>query len=215
MDLTTQYATALLMTFSGAALGAVYDIYRTSLREWRFLRVFSAWFDFGFWVLALVLVFTALLGANHGDVRLVVFVLLALGWLAYYMTAHALVVSGTRFIVRLVLGLLRAAVGVLRTVLVLPALWAFRLLWGFARRAERVLSLLEPRVVWPVEWSGRVSRWIARRAFDWSLPHAKRIFRVGKELAGRASNILPEPIRRRFAKSAAADDEGNDSDSRG
>lgn len=215
MDLSTQYATALLMTFSGAALGAVYDIYRTSLKEWRFLRAFSPWFDFGFWVFALVLVFTALLGANHGDVRLVVFVLLALGWFAYYKTAHPLVVAGTRFIVRLFLGLLRMVAGVFRIILVLPVLWAVRLLWASARRADCLLAMLEPRVVWPVELLGRFSRWIAQRARGWSLPFAKRILRAGKELARRASNTLPEPIRRLFAKSEGADDEENDSDSRG
>ena len=83
MDLQQQYATLILMMVSGAAMGTVHDVYRTSIKEWRLLRRFSVLWDILYWLFATVFVFTMLLGANHGDVRFAVFLLLAAGWWLY------------------------------------------------------------------------------------------------------------------------------------
>lgn len=178
MDLTAQYATALLMTGAGVALSAVYDIYRTSLREWRFLRRFAALFDVSFWLFAVVFVFTMLLGANDGDVRIVVFVLLAIGAFIYYKTAHPLVVASTRLVVRFVYRALRLFCRVLVFLFVTPVVFAVRIgrrVWDLT---DRGLLAVEPLVVWPVIQAGRGAgagaRWGARRLHMQVQPFCRR-----------------------------------------
>lgn len=150
MELQVQYATALLMSTAGVVMGAVYDIYRTSLREWRFLRRFSALFDIAFWMFSLVFVFTLLLGVNDGDVRIVVFVLLAIGFVIYYFTAHPLVVASTQLLVRWIY---RAGLFLFHTfilVFIRPIVWLWQTATSFLRFLDHMLMRLEPVIVWPV-----------------------------------------------------------------
>lgn len=196
MDLQAQYATAILMTASGALLGSIYDIYRTSLREWRFLRPFSAWFDFGFWVFALVLVFTGLLGANDGDVRLVVFVLLAMGWFIYYKTAHALVVASTRLVVRLIYQALLFAAAVFSWLVIRPAVSSCRAARSTVRAVDRALARIEPIVVWPVEQVGTLGWRYGRGVYGWIRRYLDKFVAWGKkEPIGRASNNVIKRMR--------------------
>lgn len=155
MDQQTQYATTLLMTGAGAALATVYDIYRSSLTEWPFLRRFAAIFDFGFWVFALIFVFTLLLGVNDGDVRIVVFVLLGIGALIYWKTAHPLVAASTRLIVRSICRVLAIARRVLTILLVTPTIYLLRGMRRLADGTDRALSKVEPVISWPMVQTAR------------------------------------------------------------
>ena len=188
MELQAQYATALLMAAAGAALSAVYDVYRTSLREWRFLMRFSALFDMAFWVFAVVFVFTLLLGANDGDVRIVVFVLLAIGAFVYRRTAHALVVASTRMVVRAILWILRFALAVLTAVFVTPVLYALRLAAAALRLLDRALAGLEPLIAWPVLQAGRAGAWAAARLAGQARKYLRPLWLRGKERWARVSN---------------------------
>lgn len=158
MELQTQYATAFLLSMAGAVLGTVHDIYRTSLREWRFLRRFSALFDIAFWLFGLVFVFTLLLGVNDGEVRIVTFVLLAIGYTVYHLTAHPLIVASTQLVVRFIY---RVGVLVVQTFLLLfvrPVIWLWRTALAGVRLTDRLLARVEPLIVWPVWQALRLAR---------------------------------------------------------
>lgn len=164
MNLQAQYLTALLMGGAGAVLGMVYDIYRTAMAQWRFLRRFSPVFDLGFWVFAVILVFTLLLGTSDGDVRLVVFVLLGLGYTIYRMTLHKIVVGSTKLIVWVIQQILFGFFRVVGFFVIQPMIWALHLLLTILRWVDRVLAGLESLITWPMvwlDWAGRnVGRWI-------------------------------------------------------
>jgi len=162
MGLQTQYATAFLLCTAGAMMGALYDVYRTSLREWRFLRPFSWLFDLGFWAFSLIFVFTGLLGVNDGEVRLMTFVLLMIGYTVYYYVAHPLVVASTQFIVRWVYRFVRLCWRGLLIVFVSPAVWIWNFVGACVRTLDRTLLWLEPAIVWPAWQSLRLSRKIVR-----------------------------------------------------
>ncbi len=151
MELQAQYATAILMSGAGAILGAVYDIYRTSLKEWRFLRRFSALFDIAFWLFALIMVFTMLLGANDGDVRLVVFVLLAIGYTVYRLTVHPLVVGSTRMVIRFIQRVLYLCYRGFLIIVIQPIVFVVKAIaWVFSL-IDRGLGATEPVIVWPFQ----------------------------------------------------------------
>ena len=155
MDLQQQYATITLMLLSGALMGAIYDVYRTSVKEWRFLRRFSALWDILFWLLATVFVFTMLLGANHGEVRPVVFLLLGAGWWLYALTLRILVVAVTTQVIRGILAVLRFFAGLFRILVITPLRFLFQLLWVIAGHINRLMERTEIILVWPIAWSGR------------------------------------------------------------
>lgn len=158
MELETQYTTAFLLSMAGAVLGAVYDIYRTSLREWRFLRRFSALFDIAFWIFGLLFVFTLLLGVNDGDVRIVTFVLLAIGYGVYYGTAHPLIVASTKLVVRTIYRVVVLLIHMSVVVFVRPLIWLWRVLCACVGFTDKVLSRMERVLIWPVWQGGRLLR---------------------------------------------------------
>ncbi len=209
MDLQAQYATAVLMTLAGAVMGTVHDVYRTSLKEWRFLKRFSPVFDLGYWLVATVFVFTLLLGANDGDVRLVMFVLLGAGWFVYYKTAHSLVVASTRLVVRFVYLCLRLAYKTVVLLVVTPCLYACRSILLVCRSADRGLASIEPVIVWPVVKTGHSlqggATWGVRRAKKYLRPIAAH----GKEEGRRVANKYHALLVRLFsgASSGGDDDE--------
>jgi spore cortex biosynthesis protein YabQ len=149
VSLMTQYLTLIAMSISGAILGAVYDVYRVVLKQWRFLRFFNPVFDLMFWIFALVLVFWALMWANNGDVRLYVFVILLLGLLVYRLLFRKIVVSGT---VGVILGMKALGLLIYRMFLLLvvqPLLLLGRLLLALLRALDRVAQVIETVILWP------------------------------------------------------------------
>ncbi|PWI58453.1 spore cortex biosynthesis protein YabQ [Sulfoacidibacillus thermotolerans] len=206
MELQAQYATAILMSAAGAALGAVYDIYRTCIKEWRFLRIYSALLDFLFWVFALIFVFTLLLGANDGDVRLVVFVLLTLGWLIYYKIAHPLVVASTRLVVRVVYSIVRFIYRVFVAVVVMPFVYLFKILITLLRFFDQGLRILEVIIVWPLGKLGMV----LRLSFRGLKKIVRPWWRKGKDKARSLANKYKKLISKWLHGATSTDEDDED-----
>ncbi len=208
MDLQAQYAATALMATAGAVMGAVYDVYRTSLKEWRFLKRFSPLFDLGYWLVATVFVFTLLLGTNDGDVRLVIFFLLGAGWFIYYKIAHALVVASTRMVVRFVYQCLRLVYKTILLLIVTPCLYACRSILALFRTADRGLASMEPVIVWPVVKTGRGlqggATWGTRRAKK----YLGRIAVRGEEVGRRMANRYHALLARLFSGGGSGGDDG-------
>lgn len=206
MELQMQYTMAILLSLAGAILGAVYDIYRTSLKEWRFLRRFSALFDISFWIFATVFVFTMLLGTSDGDVRIVVFVLLAVGLFIYRKTLHPLIVASTRILIRFVYQVFCFFWKMAMLCFVTPVRYLWFVFWVLLRRTDRTLQFLEPYLVWPVILLGRSAFFLEKK-------YLRKMLLVWKELYERLSNkygaILTKWIRihSKSAEDDAKDDE--------
>ncbi|MCY0869050.1 MAG: spore cortex biosynthesis protein YabQ [Firmicutes bacterium] len=154
MEIAAQYATALLLCSVGALLGAVHDVYRGALREWPALRRLGSVFDLLFWVFATIFVFTVLLGTDDGDVRLVVFVLLAIGWVIYHKTAQPLVVASTRLVARAALAVVRFLRRAAYVLAALPVIASVRAVRVLLRGFDRVLQACEDQIAPIVSWVG-------------------------------------------------------------
>lgn len=208
MELQAQYATAILMSVAGATLGAVYDMYRTCIKEWRFLRIYSALLDLSFWGFAVLFVFTLLLGANDGDVRIVVFVLLSLGWLVYYYTAHALVVASTRLVVRVLYQVLWFIYRMFVIVFVMPLVYVFKVFVYVLHVLDRVLLMVEPVIVWPVIKTGDglllTNRGIQKIVLPW--------WKKGKDNGMRMANKYKTIIAGWLQPSRPNDEDRDDED---
>lgn len=191
MGLQTQYATAFLLCSAGAIMGALHDVYRTSLREWRFLTPFGWLFDLGFWAFSLVFVFTGLLGVNDGEVRLMTFVLLTIGFTVYYYVAHPLVVASTQVIVRLVYRLLRFCWRVFLVVFVSPVVWVWTFAVACVRVVDRTLLWVEPAIVWPAWQSLRLSLRLSRKIVRPVSAHMQEIAHpLSKKVRTHARKVL-------------------------
>jgi len=165
----SQYLTVFAMSASGAVLGAVYDVYRTILAEWRYLRFLGAALDFLFWIAGAGLVLWALNWANDGDIRFYVFLLLAIGLVLYRLLLRKFVVGST---VRMVLALTWFAQMLWRlflTVVVGPALWLWQALLVLLQGIDRLASVLERAILWPFNPLLRVLTWTGRLLYRWTV----------------------------------------------
>lgn len=183
VNLHTQYLTLIAMSISGAILGAVYDVYRIVLKQWRFLRILGPVFDLLFWLFALGLVFWALLWANNGDVRLYVFIILLLGLFLYRILFHKMVVKGT---VGVILGIKALCLFVYRMVLMLivkPLIMLIHIFIMLLRVVDRIAQFLENIILWPFAPLLRILykffRWIFRPVEKPCLQFWGRIKKVG------------------------------------
>lgn len=84
MQSVYQQAFSLVLTIGiGFLVGIIYDIYRVTRGIWQPKKLGTFIGDFFFWVIITALVFTLLLFGNWGEVRIYVFLGLALGFLIY------------------------------------------------------------------------------------------------------------------------------------
>jgi spore cortex biosynthesis protein YabQ len=164
-----QYLTVFAMSASGAALGAVYDIYRTILAEWKYLRFLSSILDFVYWVFALLLVLWSLYSANNGDVRFYVFLLLGIGLVLYRLLLRKIVVGST---VRMVLAITYAFQVLYRLfwlLVITPLLGCLRLTLALARLIDRLAAMLERVILWPFGPLLSVIEWLGRNLYRWTI----------------------------------------------
>ncbi|UOF91824.1 spore cortex biosynthesis protein YabQ [Fodinisporobacter ferrooxydans] len=160
MTLEAQYMTMVAMTLSGAFMGALYDIYRILLREWKILKFFGPLADFLFWLAGFLFVFTALLWANHGDLRIYVFVILLIGYGLYRLLLQTFVVKSTMTIVHFIQFLIRTIYQLIIVLLVKPLLALYRVLLVLLRVLSRVGYVLEGGILWPFGLAWRILRWL-------------------------------------------------------
>jgi spore cortex biosynthesis protein YabQ len=187
MSLHTQYLTVLAMSLSGAVLGAVYDVYRTILQEWKYLRWLGPILDFAFWIFALLLVLWALHGANHADIRFYVFVLLGIGLVLYRLLLRKLVVGST---VRMVLAItycMKMLYRLFLLIVVTPLMWLGVAALALLRTTERLAAILERLILWPFHPLLRMVQWLFETLYKWTIqpliePVLKSIQRKIQEL---------------------------------
>jgi len=189
MSLVTQYLTVLAMSVSGAVLGAVYDVYRTILAEWKYLRFLSAILDFVYWIFALLLVLWAIQWANNGDIRIYIFMIMALGLGLYRLLLRKFVVGST---VGMVMAITYACKTIWRLFLMLvvaPLLWVWKLFLAFLRMINRLAEMLEAAILWPFRPMLNTISWTLRTLYRWTIQPL--------------INPIWKPIQRQYQKLAA------------
>ena len=152
MSLVTQYLTVLAMSVSGAVLGAVYDVYRTILAEWKYLRFLSSILDFVYWIFALLMVLWAIQWANNGDVRIYIFAIMAIGLGLYRLLLRKVVVGSTVGMVLAITYTCKTLWRIFMLVVIAPLLWLWRMFLGLLRLINRLAEMLEAAIlaVWSV-----------------------------------------------------------------
>lgn len=165
VTLEAQYMTLLAMSINGALLGAVYDMYRVVLRHWKFLRWAGPIFDFAFWILGIFVVFWSLMWANHGDLRIYVFLVMLIGYGLYRIFLRRIVVGST---VGIIMGIRYICLTVYRLfllVIVGPLKRIGLALLALLRALDRLLRVLERAILWPFSPLAKVLLWSGRLLF--------------------------------------------------
>lgn len=178
MSLWTQYMTVFAMSASGASLGAVYDVYRTILAEWKYLRFLGPLLDFAFWIFALLLVLWSIHWANNGDVRLYVFVVMLLGLGLYRLLLRKIVVGSTVGVIRTITYLLKLIGRFLFLTVITPLLWLWALVKLLLRGLDRIARLLEKVILWPFSPLLRAVEWVGGKLYQWTIqPLVEPVFK--------------------------------------
>ncbi|MFC4768556.1 spore cortex biosynthesis protein YabQ [Effusibacillus consociatus] len=162
MTLEAQYMTLLVMSINGVVLGAVYDMYRVVLRHWKFLRWAGPIFDFAFWILGIFLVFWSLMWANHGDLRIYVFIVLLIGYAIYRIFFRRIVVGST---IGIIMGIGYICLTLYRAFLLLviaPLQKMWLALLALLRALDRLLRVFERAILWPFKPLKTILFWLAR-----------------------------------------------------
>jgi spore cortex biosynthesis protein YabQ len=140
MNADGQIDTFLITVATGVFLGLLFDFYRVLRALYRPRWLLTSLADLLYWLAATGVVFLALLFGNWGELRLYVFIGLALGALGYYRLL-------SRQAVRLMIGALRAVAWAARTagrifsfLVVRPAGFVIRLATGPLRRLGGLIA---------------------------------------------------------------------------
>lgn len=128
MSLHIQFLTLSVMAGSGAFMGALFDVYRVLSGQLRPPRWLVPLLDIGYWMVATLFVFRALLYSNEGQVRLYVFLGLLLGVWLYFRLASRLTIRFVQLCIRLVVALIRFLGRTVEYVIIKPVLLLYRLL---------------------------------------------------------------------------------------
>jgi spore cortex biosynthesis protein YabQ len=84
VNAAAQWTTIGWMVVCGLTMGLVFDLYRVVSRKFRIPRWLLPALDLVYWAAATLGVFKVLLGHNHGEVRLYVFLGLGIGVTGYF-----------------------------------------------------------------------------------------------------------------------------------
>ncbi len=141
MELTNQILIFSITILTGILLGMLFDCYRVLRNNCKPREIWTWFTDLLYWLLATVVVFTALIASNWGELRFYVFmgILSGLGmyysWLSLY--AIRLFTSGIRLLIRSV-GLLKKVFDIL---FLRPGIYGVKIVsWPFIIMYRKFIS---------------------------------------------------------------------------
>lgn len=124
----SQLATFLWLALTAIALSFLFDCYRFMRKTFR-LRVWTtAVADLCFWLLAALIVFFVLLCSNGGEMRLYVFISLALGVLVYYRLLSSRAMQCILVGFKAIRGLMKAVFQTFHVLIVQPFFYTLRVI---------------------------------------------------------------------------------------
>lgn len=139
MSLEVQFVTLAAMAGCGALLGVCFDAIGAVVREFRLHRAVQAVLDMLYWAAATLFVFRVLMAANYGEVRMFIFLGMAIGALLYALllgrftrrTSEAIlraIKRAARLVWRAVMRTVRFFIRLVRVLLIRPILFMYRLI---------------------------------------------------------------------------------------
>jgi len=131
-----------VLVLAGIGLGLVFDLYRVFRGLTRPKGYVVGLEDLLFWLVVLVFLFGALIVGNWGELRLYVFVALALGLVLYWHLASAAVIAGMMHTYRFAERACKGVLKFMRQVVVIPVgfvLRKVRFFYDTVRRPARSL----------------------------------------------------------------------------
>jgi spore cortex biosynthesis protein YabQ len=147
------------MAGSGAFMGALFDVYRVLSGQLRPPRWLVPLLDIGYWIVATLFVFRALLYSNDGQVRVYVFLGLLLGVWLYFRLASRLTIRFVQLCIRLVLALIRFLGRTVEYIIIKPVLLLYRLLiilFGFLWALTIFIGKIMLQLMYPFLLLGRL-----------------------------------------------------------
>lgn len=128
MNLTVQFVTMGYMFGSGLILGVMYDIYRVALSRIRMPRWMIPILDFLYWIAATIIVFRLLYHSNLGQVRVFVFIAIAIGILFYFALLSRIVCKILQFIANMIVWFVRFVWKLITILIIRPSMVLYRIL---------------------------------------------------------------------------------------
>jgi len=162
MTLAIQFWTMFMMFLGGLALGAIFDLFRVLHAQFHLPRWVLAVMDIAYWVAATALIFRLLYASNNGELRLFVFIGLAIGAFAYAMLLSKLTVRIFQFVFATLKAIFRIGVKTIDIVIVKPAIGLYRVaivLLGFLRAFTIFLYKIVLQLLYPF-W--KLTLWAAK-----------------------------------------------------
>ncbi|MBO9605916.1 MAG: spore cortex biosynthesis protein YabQ [Paenibacillaceae bacterium] len=127
MTLPVQFLSLGMMLGCGSALGIVFDIYRVLTGQLRIARWLIPFFDLVYWTAGTIGVFVALEYSNFGQVRIFVFLGLAIGVCFHFAFLSGPTVKLVLLAIRLVRAAFRLLLRILDVLIVTPILFVYKL----------------------------------------------------------------------------------------
>lgn len=146
---------------SGLILGALYDVYRVVSKWFRFPRWAMPIFDILYWIVATAIVFGLLYRSNLGQVRVFIFIALAVGVACYFSLLSRAVCTALRAILHALAWLTRLMIRIFRLLVVRPLLLLYRLLLLLAGVLMAIIVFVGKivlQLLYPLRLLGRLMR---------------------------------------------------------
>lgn len=163
MNAQIHFATIGTMILCGLAMGMAFDVYRVACYRFSVRRWMLPGFDVVYWAAATLFVFRALLDKNFGEVRLYVFLGIAIGITGYFGLISATAVKVISRTFKIIQGIGLFLWKVIRAVLVVPFLWIVKTL---ARLVDILFIIIAALLLWIgkllAKPLGKLGRWIWR-----------------------------------------------------
>ena len=158
MNLQIQFLTLSVMAGSGAFMGVLFDVYRVLSGQLRPPRWLVPLLDIGYWAVATLFVFRALLYSNDGQVRMYVFLGLLFGVWLYFRLLSRPTIASVLLCIRLFKALVRLLARTIEIVIIKPVLLLYRLvivLFGFLWALSIFLGKIVLQLLYPFFVLGR------------------------------------------------------------
>lgn len=140
MSLEVQFLTLAWMAGCGALLGASFDTIGVTVRRFGLGRGVQAVLDVLYWIAATLLVFRVLMEANGGEVRVFIFLGLALGAVLYVLLIGGWYRKLVNRLLRVLEWLFFRVVRFIDVLLWRPVRWIALRLWRIAGWVLRIIS---------------------------------------------------------------------------
>lgn len=188
MNAAVHWSTIGAMILCGLGMGTVFDIYRAAAGRLHFRRWLFPMLDLVYWIAATLIVFRILIGVNHGEVRLYVFLGIGIGVTGYFglFSSTVLRTAGWLFDMLRKLGMLIWRT--IRILLVVPVLWIVRTL---AALLDAVFVVTAAVLLWVSKLLLRPLTPLGRWLWDRLLPVRRQINRL-REMFQRIRDRVKE-----------------------